>query len=133
MMARRVVVWGFVVMLCAGCSPWDAWGGKKAPVERSGFIRDTARVVSVDNGLGQAVLDLHGEQIRAFWETQTSFAQGGIIAQPDATGLKGPVGQYKEPAVKHQVFAANPGDTISFIGMWTGKQIFLRSIAVKEK
>jgi hypothetical protein len=43
------------------------------------------------------------------------------------------VGQYREPAVKQQVFAANPGDTISFIGLWTGKDLFLRSIAVQSR
>jgi hypothetical protein len=133
-MAWRVVVFCISALVLAGCSPWDAWGSKKTTVEHSGFLRDSAKVVSVDQGLGQVTLDLHGEQVKAYWETQTTFAQGGVVAPPDAAGGRGgPVGQYKEVAVKQQVLAASPGDTISFIGLWTGNQIFLRSVAVQGR
>ena len=92
------------------------------------FVRGTAKVVSVNPALGRTVLEIDGQQVTAFWETQTAVAQGGTVTRDDQ--LKPPVGHYVEPLVKEQEFAASPGDTIAFIGMRSGKEIFLRNIQV---
>jgi hypothetical protein len=128
----RTAIFSILLLtLCTACKPWDAWGKAEEP-QRAGFIRDTAKVVSVDHVLGQAVLEYQGKQVKAYWQTEVQFAQGGMVVQPDPTGLKLPVGQYRQPLTKQQVFEANPGDTIQFVGLWTDKQIFLRSISVKH-
>ncbi len=102
------------------------------PSANGTFVRDTARVVSIDPALGQVVLDLHGKQVKAFWETETLLAQEGSIRQPDEHGLRGPVGQYKEPVIHPQDIGAKEGDMISFRGMWTGDRIFLRGVTVVQ-
>ena len=132
-MISRETIPAFVLALAcaamAGCSASETDDSSSNPL----VIRDTARVVSVDPQLGLAVLDLHGKQVRAFWQTEIMLAQGGVVNQPDATGTRLPVGQYKEPVARTQTFAASPGQTIEFLGMWAGDQIFLRSIAIQGK
>ena len=129
---RNMIFSLLLLVTFCGCQPWDTWGKEEEPA-RAGFVRDTARVVSVDTALGQAVLEFRGQRVKAFWQTEVVLAQGGIISQEDATGLKLPVGQYKAPVVKQQEFKANPGDVIQFVGLWTNDQIFLRSISVQPQ
>ena len=110
-----------------------ACGGPNAnvPDNTNGtFVRDTARIVSIDPALGQVVLDLHGRQVRAYWQTELAIPQQGSVFQNDPTGLRAPVGQYREPIKRVQAFDAAEGDRISFLGMWSGNQIFLRSVSV---
>ena len=92
------------------------------------FVRGTAKVVSVNLAMGRTVLEIDGRQVTAFWETHTALARTGSITREDQ--FKAPVGHYEEPVVREQEFAANPGDTIAFIGMKSGKELFLRTIQV---
>jgi hypothetical protein len=129
---RKTIFLLLILVAFSGCQPWDAWGKEEAPA-RSGFVRDTARVVSVDAALGQAVLEFRGQRVKAFWQTEVVLAQGGIVSQEDSTGLKLPVGQYKAPVVKQREFKANPGDVIQFVGLWTNDHIFLTTISVQPQ
>lgn len=92
------------------------------------FIRGTAKVISVDPGLGHALLQIGNRQVDAYWQTEVAAAQGGSTIQPDAN--KPPVGIYREPQVRNPAFTAQPGDTIAFVGLQTGNSIFLSGISV---
>ena len=94
----------------------------------SPFIRGTARVITVDAVVGQALLDFQGRQVYGYWLTSRQLAQPGTVEQADP--LKPPVGQYQEAVEKPEIFAAVPGDTIEFVGMRTGNDIFLRNISI---
>jgi hypothetical protein len=91
-------------------------------------VKGKAKVVSVDNTLGLAVLEYEGKRVRSYWQTETVLAQRGTVRADDP--VKAPVGEYREPVVRAEVFGATPGDTIDFVGMWTGKDILLRGVAV---
>ena len=103
------------------------------PIEKddtgSLFIRGTARVVSVDQTLGRDELDYQNRHVEAYWQTEIQYAQGGAVTRADSP-IKPPVGVYREPNVKVQTFDAKPGDIIQFVGMRTGRSIFLQGVAV---
>jgi hypothetical protein len=92
------------------------------------FVRGTARILSVDQVTGHVVMDYDNQPTQAYWQTETSFAQGGSLVNNGP--LRPPVGQYSEPDVKTQAFKPKPGDTIQFSGMVTGHSIFLQSVGI---
>lgn len=92
------------------------------------FVRGRAKVISVDALLGTTLLEYQGRQVHGYWSTEHALAQGGSVSQPDP--LKPPVANYQEPVIKEQKLAVQPGDTIEFMGMWTGSDILLRGVAV---
>jgi hypothetical protein len=110
--------------LLTACSPQAEKDDPASP-----FVRGTARVISVDQTLGRVVLDYQNRQVEAFWQTDVNYAQGGSLAKPD-NPLKPPVGVYREPTQQIQTFDAKPGETIQFMGMRTGRSIFLQGVAV---
>ena len=116
--------WGMVGILLAACQPVTERQDADAL-----YIRGTARVVSVDPTLGRVVLDYQRRRVEAYWQTEHSYAQGGSVAKSDGP-LQPAVGAYREPSLKAQEFQGLPGDTIEFVGMWTGRSIFLQGVAV---
>ncbi len=113
-----------VVLSFAGCATQApaSDGTRVIPVE------GRARVVSVDQSLGQAVLEIGGSNVNAYWQVERAYAQGGAVINNGP--LTAPVGAYREPVVRPQKFAANPGDLIAYVGLQTGNEILLRSIQV---
>jgi hypothetical protein len=94
----------------------------------SPFLRGVARIVTLDQSAGYALLEFEGRQVDAYWQTEVAAAQGGIVAQNDP--VRPAVGVYREPEVHVQPLHAKPGDTIAFLGMRTGNSIFLQGVAV---
>jgi hypothetical protein len=120
-MARAFLI--FVPFLLSACA---ATGGG-ADQNSSSFVRGTARVVSVNQTLGTAVLDFDGRQVDAYWQTESAHPQGGTVIQPDP--LRPPIGQYREAQTSANSFNAKPGDTIRFLALRTGNTLFLQAIS----
>jgi hypothetical protein len=99
-----------------------------SPAAPSPFLRGTAQVVSIDPTTGSAMLNYNGQQVMAYWQTETSHAQvlPGTRVDPQTP----PGGKYLQPEVLVQAFPAKPGDIIAFMGMQTGASIFLQGVAV---
>lgn len=115
---------GITVALLAACQP-------VAEKQDSGarYVRGTARVISVDSALGRVVLDYQHQQVEAYWQTEVLYAQGGSVVAPDSP-FKTPVGLYMESSIKGQEFPGKPGDTVAFMGLRTGRSIFLQAVSV---
>lgn len=116
-------------LLPAAAILWVACATVPQQDSATAFIRGTARVVSVDQTLGHVLLVYQNQQIDAYWQTELDYAQNGTTASSDSP-FRPPVGVYKPPNTKTQEFEGKPGDTIEFIGMRTGRSLFLRSVAV---
>ena len=94
----------------------------------SPFLRGTAKIITLDQTVGYARLEIEGRQVDAYWQTEVAAAQGGFVAQNDP--VQPPVGIYRESQVHVQPLHAQPGDTIAFLGMRTGNSIFLQGVSV---
>ena len=93
------------------------------------FIRGQARVLSVEPTLGRALLEFDGRQVWSYWQQERVFArEQGTVVRPNP--VAGPQGLYSETIIQRQEFAAQPGDTIAFVGLRTGESIFLRGISI---
>jgi hypothetical protein len=125
---KRAFILSIALLLCACAAPA---GEDQEPLDpNSPFVRGTARVVSVNQSLGQIILEFEGRQVEAFWQTESSRAQlrGEFVQNNPAAG---PVGHYYEAQVNSHAFDVRPGDIIHFIGFRTGQSIFLRSAVVQ--
>ena len=124
-MRFRVTLFNALLLASAfGCA------SQAPPAARTGafFVEGLAHVVSVDQVLGTAVLEIGGSRINAYWQTEQAYAQPGTFV---ANGpLAAPSGAYREPVVRAEKFAGNPGDLIAYIGLQTGHEILLRSVQV---
>jgi len=121
--------WALAVILAAGWMFLAACAPAAEKQEESPFVRGRAKVVSVDQGLGRVVLEYQNQKVEAYWQTELGYAQGGALARSDSP-FKPAVGMYREPNVQAQEFDGKPGDTVDFIGMRTGRSIFLQGVAV---
>ena len=106
------------VMMAAACGETMVKQEEAAPNPL--VVKGRAKVVSVDNTLGLAVLEYEGKRVRSYWQTETVLAQRGTVRADDPVMARW---GYREPVVRAEVFGATPGDTIDFVGMWTGKDI----------
>ena len=89
------------------------------------FLRGQAKVVSVDPVLGRALLEYKGRRVYGFWEVESAQARTWPM-EVTINGADGPL----QPVVSSQEFPAQPGDTIAFVGMQTGDNIYLRGVSV---
>lgn len=120
-------LWG--LCLLAGCNNPSA--GTGAVEARNGFIRGTARVITVDEPLGQALLDINGERVYAYWQKEAYAAQPGSITRSGP--LHAPMADYHEAEARPIHFPAQAGQAIEFVGLRTRNEIFLRGVALIGK
>ncbi len=121
-------------LMMAGCA------SSKTPVAKkkmapSGFVQGKATVLEVDNSLGLAVLKFNGKRTPAYWESDivTPFHVSTVDSHQTTPAPTQDLANAKDaihPTEEHVDLQAKPGDTIVFRGMWTGKDLLLRSVAV---
>lgn len=121
-----VILMGGIAMTLAAC----AKPAPTTPANYTGFVQGQARVISVDQELGQALLEIGGRKVYGYWERDSSLAQGGAVVQNGA--LKPPVANYHEKIAVRQQFPAAAGDLIAYVGFQTGREILLRGVAVVQ-
>ena len=124
-MCRLMTLGILCLVLAFGCAHPESSVNTPA----TGFIEGQARVVSVDQVLGRAVLEIGGREVRAFWLTQSTTPQlRGAVSRSGP--VNSPTGVYYEAAVQRQTFPAEPGDLIAFVALRTGDELFLRGVTV---
>jgi hypothetical protein len=120
-MRTRLALCTLILLLGACAEP-------KPAKPNGGFVEGQARVISVDETLGQAILDIEGYRVCAYWQTEVALGQGynTIAAGP----LKPDIVQYQTPVIKKVKFPAKPGDNVHYSGMQTGAELYLRGVEV---
>lgn len=119
------------VAFLAGCAQKPPDDPLTRSHESVGYINGRAKVVSIDKTIGHAVLEIEGQQVQAYWLTQSMLAVDMDPATVSTgTSLRPQVQQYDPPVERAEDFAAVPGDTIAFVGLKTGDDILLRGIRV---
>jgi hypothetical protein len=117
-----------LLTLCgAGCAK-QRMSEFDADSKAVGFVRGQARVLSVDERLGLAVLEIDGQRVPAYWQKEVARAEGGAKVQDSP--IRPPVGVYREPTVRPVTFPAQVGDVIAYVGLRTGNDLLLRGVQV---
>jgi hypothetical protein len=96
--------------------------------KEGGFVEGRARVLTVDQSIGTATLEIDGKRVEAFWEVERANPQGGAVVRNGP--LKPPVADYREVIVHRQEFPAEPGDMIAFVAMRSGRSLYMRGVRV---
>lgn len=132
MRSSTLIPCALACFLCACHSANKQTAGNSAPSAGGKsprtFVQGKATVLEVHNSLGYALLNIDGNQVYGYWESDPATAQPGSISSNGAWGSA--VGEGKDPIVHHQDLPAKPGDTIVFRGFKTGSDIYLSGVQV---